>query len=253
MPCPHRKKTIRVLMGEVGPDTTAKVLEHCRVCGECRQAFDFGAATITRSTATARAEPAGALASSERHAGPAASSGAWRNPVRRNRRTLIVFGVAAVACLLAGVGRGKAGEPPSLEAPAEALWRRMLGEGTPVVQSPAGGFEGRPRVVTALVPPGSGRFGVSVLDQDGRSVFFREEKPGERGCFVEEVEIAAPGGSFKAGRLLLPFPEEEALALPPGRPFGVVITVGGGHASPASVFQVAGGAAGFQDARKDER
>ena len=157
--------------------------------------------------------------------------------MRRNRRTLIVFGVAIVALMVAGVGRGRAG-PEVAEPAAEVFWRHALAEATPVVQAPVGSSDARPRVIMALVPVGAAAARVTVLDDAGKVAWEREAKSGFEGCFVEETAIDAPGGAFKAGRLLFPFPDEAALALVPGRGYGVVVTVAGGHASASAAFQV---------------
>jgi hypothetical protein len=151
---------------------------------------------------------------------------------------LIVFGVAAVAFMLAGVGKGRSDAGAPLEPTDESCWRRALSQGTPVVQTPCGTFEARPRVITALVPPASASFSVTIFDQAGRVVFQREEKPGDRGCFVEEGEIGAAGSSFRAGKLVVTFPDDGAVTLEPGRSYGVAIAIAGGHASASSVFQI---------------
>jgi hypothetical protein len=162
----------------------------------------------------------------------------WSPPsVRRNRRTLIVFGVAIVALMVAGVGRGR-GAQEGAEPAAEVFWRHALAEGTPVVQSPVGSSEARPRVIMALVPVGSAAARVTVLDDAGKATWEREAKSGFEGCFVEATWIDAPGGAFSAGRLLVPFPDEATLALAPGRGYAVVVTVAGSHASSSAPFQV---------------
>jgi hypothetical protein len=213
------------------------MMEHFRVCGECREAFDFAATTITRTGATSSQALDGPT-SAPRTPGRGSLPGSWPAPVKRNRRTILVFGAVVVAIVVAGLGkRGDAPKEPT-EPPEAVIWRRDLSKGTPVVQSPAGTFESRPRVITALVPPGSGSFGVIVLDDVGHVVLQRDFKPGEKGCFLEEAPIDAPGGSFTAATLLVPFPEEDALVLGSGQNFGVIVTVSGGHASRASVFQV---------------
>jgi hypothetical protein len=229
------------------------MLEHCRVCGECREAFDFAAATIAKTAggcgvpAGIEADPAGKI----EEAAPRAS--AWTHPVKRNRRSLILIGVVVLALGLSGVGKGRADADAPVEPAVEIVWRRLLREGTPVVQSPAGTFDARPRVVTALLPPGSGSLGVTVLDQAGKVVFQVAAKPGERGCFVEEGDIPAKGGAFRAARLLVPFPDAGVLKLDPGRPYGVVVSVAGGHASSSSVFQVSKGEGALQGAGGEER
>jgi hypothetical protein len=233
--CPNRHQALKVLTGELSASRSNELLEHFRRCGECREAFDFAARTMsrTRNAVAAPARPGAGPASS----GSSPYSGSWPNPVRRNRRTLVVFGVAAFALALAGVGRGRGDAPPA-EASPEAVCNRLLGEGTPLVQSPAGAFDARPRVISALVPPGSGSIRIAVLDDGGHVVFERDAKPGSAGCFVEEAAIDAPGGAFTAGRLMAPFPDEAELVVDAGRPYGIVVTVAGGHASPASVFQI---------------
>jgi hypothetical protein len=162
----------------------------------------------------------------------------------------MVFAVAIAALAIAGIGRGR-GEAQPAELPPEAAWKRLIADGTPVVQSPSGAFDARPRIVTALVPLGSASFRLVVLDDSGHVVFEREEKPGSGGCFLEEASIDAPGGAFRAGRLLTSFPAEEALALAPGRAYGLVVAGGGGHASAACVFQT--GRSGLQDAEAEKR
>ena len=230
------------------------MLEHFRVCGECRHAFDFAAATMTR-TAGASAS-ADAISDEVGDAKPAAVRpirGSYPNPVRRNRRILIVFGVAAFAFMISQVGKGRAAADLPAEPSVESLWRRLLSEGTPIVENPAGPFDARPRVITALVPPGAGRFGVTVLDQAGKVVFQREEQPGERGCFLEECDIPIPSGSFRAGKFVTLFPDEVSLTLEPGRSYGVSITIAGGHASASSVFQISVKDAVLHGAAVEER
>jgi hypothetical protein len=238
MPCARRHLSLKVLTGELSPAKSNEMLEHFRRCGECREAFDFAAKTMTKTSFVADVGARDDDTASGTPSDRPRPFGSWPSPARRNRRTLIVFGAVVVAMMVAGIGRdssaGKTAEPST-----ETLWKRAVSEGTPVVQAPAGGFEARPRVITALVPLGSGSIRVMVLDDAGRAVLDREEKPGANGCFVEELPIEAPGGAFKAGRLMTPFPDEAALPLEPGRSYGVVVTIGGGHASSSAVFQVA--------------
>jgi hypothetical protein len=239
MACKHRRKALRVLTGDLGPDSSARMLEHCRVCGECREAFDFAAAALTKSsTAIERPHQHAAGAPDSDPSRPSPIGVARSTQVRRNRRTVIIFGVAALAFMLAGITRGRGDAAAPADPSNEAVWRKTLSAGTPVVDSPAGTFEARPRVITALVPLGAGSFTVTVLDQSSAVVFRREEKPGERGCFVEDVEIAAPAGTFRAGRFVVPFPEESAMRLEAGQSYGVSVAIAGGRASASSVFQM---------------
>jgi hypothetical protein len=245
MTCRNRPHVLKVLTGQLSPGKSNEMLEHFRRCGECREAFDFAAKTMTRSAAAseaaARAPDAGPTGAEDLPRSPVA----WPSPARRNRRTLVVLGIAIVGLMLAGVGRDRA-RPPA-ELAREVLWKRALAEGTPIVQSPAGGFDARPRVITALLPPGSGgSLRLTILDDSGRTVFQTEVKPGAGGCFVEEVAIDAPEGAFRAARLMAPFPEAGALALDPGRAYGAVVSIGGAHASCSSVFQLAPESAGLQ-------
>jgi hypothetical protein len=240
MACRERHRVFRVLTGELAPAKSTAMLEHFRTCGECREAFESGAKTIRRTgavpleAASAEGEDEGDTGSR----GPMVMPMAWAGRMKKNRRTMLVFGVAIVALMIAGVGRGRADPQAGAEPAAEVLWRHALAEGTPVVQSPLGVFDARPRVITALVPVGSSQVRVVVEDDAGRVVFEREAKPGVEGCFLEEAGIDAPGGGFRAGRLLVPFPDEASLVLVPGRACGVTVRVAGGHASSSAVFQV---------------
>jgi hypothetical protein len=230
---------IKVLMGELGAERSTRMMEHFRVCGECREAFDFAASTIAKASPRRPAPVAAGPA-----AGEAESSSDVRAvprfamPARRNRRVIFVFGIAMVALAVAGLGGGRNPPPAAGEPSDESVACRLLGGGTPVVESPNGTFDSRPRVITALVPAGAAGFSVTVLDDSGRPVWRSDEKPGERGCFLEPGEIAAGGKSFRAARLLVPFPDEAALPLAGGRPYGVVVAIAGGHASPSSVLQI---------------
>ena len=235
MACPNRHQALRVLTGQLSPGKSNDMLAHFRRCGECREAFDFAAKTMTKTAVAGAAtleDEGGGRGPREtpRYSGPAPYQ------VKRNRRTMIVFLVAAVALMLSGIGRDRKEAPA--EPATESYWKRALAEGTPVVLAPAGAFEARPRVITALVPPGSGSLRVTILDDAGRPALDFDAKPGFGGCFVEESSIDAPGGAFRACRLVIPFPEAAALPLDPGRTFGVVVSIAGGHASSSLVFQV---------------
>lgn len=243
MACPHRPHALRVLTGQLSPTKSNQMLEHCRRCGECREAFDFAAKTMTKTVV------AGGVSSADLDpdwSGPAATPrfGRSSSPARRNHRTMIVLGVAVLAIMLSGLGGGR--KEPSAEVASEAHWKRSLSEGTPVVVSPSGAFEARPRVITALVPLGSGSVEMAIVDDAGRPVHRQDVKPGAAGCFVEESSFDAPGGAFRAGRIVIPFPDAAFLALDAGRSYGVVVTIAGAHASASSVFQVGQAPAGLQ-------
>jgi hypothetical protein len=249
MACPNRPQALKVLTGQLSPEKSNRMLEHCRRCGECREAFDFAAKTMTKTAgagvASSNIDPDFAEPADTPRFGRS-----W-SPARRNRRTMIVLGVAVLAMMLSGIGGGRK-EPPA-EVAAEAHWKRSLADGTPVVLSPSGAFDARPRVVTVLVPPGSGSVRMAILDDTGRPVHHQDVKPGVAGCFVEESSFDAPGGAFKAARLVIPFPESASLALDPGRSYGVVITISGAHASSSSVFQAGQTPAGLQLPPGEER
>lgn len=242
MACPHRHHALRVLTGQLSPAKSNQMLEHFRRCAECREAFDFAAKTMTKTAVAG-------VASADPYPdcpGPAETPPFGRSwsPTRRNRRTMIVLGVAVLAIMLSGIGGGRK-EPPA-EVTAEAHWKRSLAEGTPVVVSPSGAFEARPRVITVLVPPGSGSVKLAILDDAGRPVHHQEVNPGVAGCFVEEASFDAPGGAFRAARIVIPFPESASLVFDPGRSYGVFVTIAGAHASSSSVFQVGQTPAGLQ-------
>jgi hypothetical protein len=52
---------------------------------------------------------------------------------------------------------------------------------------------------------------------------------------------------------MIPFPDEGVIALDPGRGYGVLVAVAGGHASSSAVFQVGRPAVGLQGAPGEAR
>jgi hypothetical protein len=250
MPCRERPLVFKVLTGDLSPAKSTAMLEHFRRCGECREAFEFGAKTIRQTGVVGVVTPPPAASGDE---APVSLRLPSSPAMRRNRRTLIVFGVAIAALMMAGVGRGRGDADKNAEPVAEAVWRRALADGTPVVRAPLGTADARPRVIMALVPVGSVSARIFVIDDAGRVVLEREVKSGSEGCFVEETGIDAPGGAFRAGRLLVPFPDETALPLVPGRGYGVVVAVAGGHSSASAAFQVRPGAGPLHDAPPEAR
>ena len=51
MSCRERTHVFKVLTGDLSPSKSTAMLEHFRRCGECREAFEFAAKTITRTGA----------------------------------------------------------------------------------------------------------------------------------------------------------------------------------------------------------
>src|SRR5262245_13351317 len=104
MACPKKSKALKVLMGELGPAATTRMLEHCRVCGECREAFDFAASTISKTGAASAGPPGRRGRSGDDGSTPEDRRVVWTDSVRRrNRRTIVIFGVVFLALLFAGI------------------------------------------------------------------------------------------------------------------------------------------------------
>jgi hypothetical protein len=77
-----------------------------------------------------------------------------------------------------------------------------------------------------------------IVDASGKVVHEREFSGGKDGCVIEEIELASPGGTYRAGRVVLPFPDPDVLGLEPGSAGGVMLAVPGGHVSSSTVYRV---------------
>src|SRR5688572_23559285 len=238
MACREKGRTLKVLRGELGVRDAARSLDHVRACGECREAFRFAASTLTKHAASeAEASYEGSPAGDS--GGPSRRSSTLGGLVggRKVRSILILCVVAMIVIGVASGGFGKQAARARV-ASNEEQWRVLLARGIPVCTSPDGEHEGRPRAVLALVPPATGAVRLIFVDDSGKVIHEREFSAGKDGCFIEEIEVVAEGGTFRAGRVMLPFPDQESLALEPGIAAGVMIAVPGGHVSASTVYRV---------------
>jgi hypothetical protein len=150
---------------------------------------------------------------------------------------LLVVGVILVALLLRFPLSGRS-KDDAREPSANEICRQSLARGEAVILSPEGDVADVPRSVACLVPPTTTMLTLLVVNADGTLLLSRSLKPDDEGVFVDPVHVTAEGGTFKALRVVAPFPETEGVLFTAGGRYGVAVALPGGHVSRSEVFRL---------------
>lgn len=235
--CAERPLVMGLLAGLLSEAQSNRAIEHMRNCPPCHEAL----AAAATSTGAGRLREGMDLSDPDLTSLLASARSRFR-PRHLRPAPRASWAFAALALVLAGVavfrgpGRGREADEGAAEG---RIWFQSLIRGVPVMLSPSGVAEARPRTFSCLLPPAATGFRLVVIGDDGSPVADVPFAPGAPDVLLEPVDIAGSEGGCRAQHVVAPFPAD--VAIEPGRTYGLAIALPGAVISPTITFTVAAG------------